>query len=119
MSQNRELKEILAGIADAKRQRRQIKAALKSELDQSKYYQEVLQQLVQLKRKKKQMEAEVEHGMESDLKKSEQLSLFIKDETQLLSDVALNKFMKGETIEVRDENDAVYEPRFTVKFKRQ
>lgn len=116
MSQTRELKDILLSIKEAKKKRSDIKKAVKSELGQSSLYQETLHQLDELKRQKAKIERQVK---QSDMEKAEQLSLFIKDETQLLSDVALNKFMKGETIEVRDDNDAVYEPRFTVKFKRQ
>lgn len=115
----RELKDILASIKEAKRKRLFIKKSLKAELEQSKAYQETVEQIQKLKAKKAQIEAAVRQSMEEDIVKSEQLSVFIKNESELLSDTAMSKYLKGENIEVKDDNDVKYEPRFTVRFKKR
>ena len=37
---------------------------------------------------------------------------------EMLSDIAMSTLMKGETVEVKDEYDNVYEPAFKVNFKK-
>ena len=36
----------------------------------------------------------------------------------MMSDIALNKIMKGETVEITDQYDNKYEPLFSVKFRK-
>ena len=43
---------------------------------------------------------------------------FHKNDIELMSDMALNKLVSGETVEVVDEAGDKYEPLFTVKFKK-
>lgn len=115
----RELKDILKSIKEAKAKRRTIMEAYKAELGASKSYQDILSQIEALKTKKAQIEASTRNGMREDIGQSEVLKNFIQGEAQLLSDMAMTKYMKGENIEITDENDVKCEPRITVKFKKR
>jgi hypothetical protein len=41
-----------------------------------------------------------------------------KDLREMLSDIAMNNLIDGKSIELKDTNDSVYEPKFSVTFKR-
>ena len=42
----------------------------------------------------------------------------IADSEQMLSDIAITRYAEGKNIEIKDENDNIYEPIFTVKFRK-
>ena len=42
----------------------------------------------------------------------------LESDATMLSDIALSKFIKGETVKVVDEYNNTYQPIFTVKFKK-
>lgn len=44
--------------------------------------------------------------------------MHVKNDLEMLSDLALNKLVSGESVEVIDEAGSKYEPLFTVKFKK-
>lgn len=48
----------------------------------------------------------------------DELKQNIADEEMMLSDLAFNSVIKGERLELYDENEAQYEPLVTVKFKK-
>ncbi len=106
-------------IRAQKKEKREIGEAYRDGLSQSQQYKKVSEELAELKAKKKRFEAEIRQEFASELEKSERLTQSLKADNQLLSDLALTKFMKGETIEVVDENDVKYEPVIKVTFKKQ
>lgn len=112
------LKEIHDRMNASKHERRDLKKRIKEAFDQSKPYQDVLEQMKALKAKKAQIEASIHQDYAQELQKVDDLKKSIDADAQLLSDVSLNMLMKGETVEIKDENDTRYEPEFRVKFKR-
>lgn len=113
-----DLKDVLQRIRAKKQERKKVNEVFRDVLSQSKRYQEVLEELKALKAKKKHIEIELQRELISESEKAERLAQDLKTDVQLLSDMALTKFMKGETIEVTDENDVKYEPVFKVTFKK-
>ena len=113
-----DLKEIHQRIRDKKKERKDVHAVYKDVLAASKNYQDMLEELKRLKVKKLQLEQALQEECAQEMEKIEQLALDIKGDLQVLSDMALTKFMKGETIELTDENDVKYEPVFKVTFKK-
>lgn len=85
---------------------------------QSKPYQEVVEKLKELKTKKLQLEHEIRAGLKSEMDQLDRLKIDLQSDAILLSDAALTKLMKGETVEITDENDVKYEPSFKVTFKK-
>jgi len=113
-----DLKEILQRIRQTKQEKKKLKEVYQDLQAQSKSYQELLQELNTLKAKKLQLETALRSECRQEWEKAERLALDIKTDTELLSDVALTKIMKGETIEVTDKNNQKYEPVFKVTFKK-
>jgi histidinol dehydrogenase len=114
-----DLKEILQRIRQKKKQRKEVQTVYKDVLAGSKAYQDVVEDLEKVKAKKLQIERSLMEQCLSEKEKAEKLGLDIKNETQLLSDAALSLFMKGQSIELTDENDVQYEPIFKVAFKKK
>jgi predicted nuclease with TOPRIM domain len=113
-----DLKEILQRIRDKKKEKKKLNESYRDALANSKTYQDLLEQLKALKTRKAQFERNMQAEFTQELTKNDRLKEDLKNEAQLLSDVALTKFMKGENIEIVDENDVKYEPIFKVSFKK-
>ncbi len=113
-----DLKEILQRMRQKKQERREVGSIYKELLAQSKPYADLLDQLKALKAKKLQIEHAVQEECSKEMETVERLVMDIKTDAQMLSDIALTKFMKGETIELTDENEVKYEPVFKVVFKK-
>ena len=71
-----------------------------------------------LRDKKKSLEGEIKQGFAMEFDKLESIKLDIKTDKEILSDTAITNLMKGQTVQVRDENDEEYEPVFAVNFKK-
>lgn len=113
-----DLKEVLQRIRETKSEKKKLNEVFRDVLAQSKPYQEVLDEMKALKAKKLQLETAIRSDFTQELEKAERLTLGIQTDMQLLTDMALTMMMKGETVEVVDENDVKYEPVFKVTFKK-
>lgn len=113
-----ELKDIHARIRETKQEKKKLRDVFRDVLAQSKPYQDALDELKAVKAKKQQLEATLRNECAQELEKAERLTLGIQTDMQLLSDMALTKLMKGETVEITDEHDVKYEPVFKVTFKK-
>ncbi|MDO8583599.1 MAG: hypothetical protein Q7R83_00270 [bacterium] len=113
-----DLKEILQRVRQKKHKRKEATTSYKDVLAASKPYQDVLDELQKLKAKKLQLEHALQADCVQEIEEAERLALDIKTDLQVMSDVALTKLMKGETIELTDENEVKYEPIIKVTFKK-
>lgn len=113
-----DLQEIYNRIKKNKEKQKKIKDSYKDALTNSAAYQEVAEKFKTIKAKKKQIEDEIKSQFNSEFVKLEDLKIDIESDAELLSDAALTKMMKGESVEIVDEYENHYEPHFTVKFKK-
>ena len=90
----------------------------KDALSQSMEYQKLLEDLDKLKIRKKEIEISIKDEMRADIEKLDAYRMHIKTDQEMMSDLAINQLMSGETVELIDENDQKYEPVFTVRFKK-
>ncbi len=112
------VQEVFNRIKDTKRKAKEIKRMYKDSLEASFEYREVLEKLEALKARKKQLETQIKEESAGEFAKLDAYKMHIKNDNELLSDIALNTLMAGETVQVKDENDEEYEPVFTVRFKK-
>lgn len=112
------VQEVFNRIKDTKRKAKEIKRMYKDSLEASFEYREVLEKLEALKARKKQLEMQIKEESAGEFAKLDAYKMHIKNDNELLSDIALNTLMAGETVQVKDENDDEYEPVFTVRFKK-
>lgn len=112
------VQEIFNRINEAKKKQKDIRSAYKDALETSLEYKEINDKLKTLREKKKQIEGSIKQQFSSELTKLDDIAIDLAGDAELLSDAALTKLMKGETVEVVDEYDNKYEPQFSVKFKK-
>lgn len=113
-----DLKDILQRVRAKKQEKKKLSEVFRDALDQSTPYQKVMEQMKDLKAKKLQLESEIYRDFVREREKLDQMKDDIKTDQQLMSDMALSKLMKGENIEIVDENDTKYQPQFKVSFKK-
>ncbi len=112
------VQEVFNRIKETKRKAKEITRMYKDELETNMEYRDVLEKLEALKAKKKQIETQIKEDSAGEFAKLDAYKMHVKTDNELLSDLALNTLMSGETVEVKDENDDPYEPVFTVRFKK-
>ena len=112
------IQEVFKRIQEAKKQQREIRQTYKDVLDQTPGYKDAVEELKMQREKKKNIEIAARQSMASEITKLEDLKIDVESDMELLSDIALTKLMKGETVSVSDEYENEYEPHFSVKFKK-
>ena len=113
-----DIQEVFNRIQQIKKQQKDLRNSYKDALNNSGEYAEIGEKLRTLRERKKQIELSIKSDMGSDYTKLEDLKIDLESDMEMLSDMALTKMMKGETIEIKDEYDNKYEPVFTVRFKK-
>jgi len=113
-----DLKEIHGRIRAKKDEKKKVKTIFKDVLAQSKAYQDVLDELKKLKAKKLQIETEIRSDFGKEMEQIERLALDLKTDEVLLTDLSLTMLMKGQTLELTDDNDVKYEPVFRITYKK-
>ncbi len=113
-----ELSTVFARIKDTKRKQKEIRAQYKDMLAQDNEYQELIEKLDALKARKKEIEGAIKAELQSEFQKLDAYKMHIQNDNELMSDLAINQLMSGETVELVDENDQKYEPIFSVRFKK-
>ena len=112
------IQEVFDRIEETKREQRHITQMYKDSLDNSPEYQEILDKLKKLKQQKKELEDGAKADLGGEWDKLDLIKLHIREDKEMLSDIAISTLMKGETVKVTDKNKAEYEPVFSVRFKK-
>ena len=113
-----ELKDIVGRMNAQKKERQKLQGTYRDMLTNSKSYQDALEALAVAKTKKQAVEATIRAGFQQEQSELEKLKASLDADRQLMADTALTLLMKGEPIELTDENDTKYEPVFSVRFKK-
>lgn len=113
-----DLKELHARIRAKRDEKKKVNIVFKDVLAGSKPYQDILDELKKLNLKKIQLKQELWSDFGKELEQMEKLTLDLKTDEMLLTDLSLTMLMKGQTLELTDENDVKYEPIFKVTFKK-
>lgn len=113
-----DLQEIFNRIAQNKKELKDLRQAYKDALLQTGEHQEIVDQIKTLRERKKQVEQAVKDQFASEFIKMDDIKIDMESDAEMLSDIALNKYVKGETVAVTDEYENEYEPVFNVKFKK-
>lgn len=98
---------------------RELNKMFRDELRNNSEYQAVVDEFETLREKKKSIESAVRAASQAALANLDLLKIDVKSYTEMLSDVALNKYAANENIEIVDENNVRWLPSFTVKFKKE
>lgn len=112
------LKEVFERMKAKSKERSEINKSFKDSLAHNAKYQEIVGQVQRLRDEKKMIENEAWAESSKDAERRELLALDIKSDKQMLSDIAINMYAKGQTVEVVDENKTRWIPEFAVSFRK-
>ncbi len=114
----KDLQDVFSRIQATKQQQKEIKTQYRDALDASQEYKEVTEKIQGYKLRKKQIEDNVKAELGSAYERLEVLKRDLEMDREMMTDIAISSLMKGETVEVKDNFDNVYEPIFKVSFKK-
>lgn len=114
-----QMQEVYDRIKKFKEDQKIIRDAYKAELTNYSEYQQIKDEIDKLKYQKREIESTIRQSMSADFIKLEDLKLDIETDNELITDLAFNKIMKGETVEITDEFGNKYIPVFRVKFEKE
>ncbi len=114
----KDIQEIFNELTEVKKKQKEVQAEYKDALTNTNKFEEVKEQIKELTEKRKQIQTMVQAEMgerfqELELSKDQQ-----KELKQMLSDIAMSNLMDGKSIQLKDTNDSIYEPQFSVTFKK-
>jgi len=112
------LEEVYGRLRAKKQEKLEIQKAFKDELANNPRFQQISEQLKTLKEEKKSIENQAWASASADAQKLDLLTLDIESDKEMLSDLALNMYTKGQTVEIVDEFNARWVPKFSVTFKK-
>lgn len=112
------LQEVWLRMQKTKKKQKEIRSAYKEALAASADYGKIVEDLKTLREKKKKIEADTRADFSSEFAELDTLKADAETDQEVLSDLALNTYTKGETVQVTDEFENKYEPVFVVKFRR-
>jgi hypothetical protein len=112
------LQDVFNQLQTIKREQKTLKSAYREALAASGELTQTSDQLKSLKEKKKKIEQGIKEQFRSELDKLDQLKLDIEAQNTMLADIALSQLMSGQTVEVVDQDNNIYEPIFNVRFKK-
>jgi chromosome segregation ATPase len=112
------IQEIFSQIKESAKEQKDIRKEYKDALVQSDGYEDVLEKLDELKKQKKEIEERVQSQLGSRWDKLDELKNKVAELKQMQNDVAMTTLMSGKPVEVKDEFDNLYEPVFSVSFKK-
>src|SRR3989338_6512832 len=98
-----DIQEIFYHMQEVKKQQKDIRSAFKEALDTSLEYKDLSDKIKVLREKKKQIENVTRQNFSSELNKLDDYKIDLESDAVMLSDTALSKLMKGETVQVIDE----------------
>lgn len=114
----KDIQDVFLKIKEKKEKLKDLRSMCKELLDASMQYQEVNEEMKALREKRKRIIATVREQCANEMAEIEEITLDIASDEEMLTDIAMTKYTKGESIELKDQYDNTYEPVFSVKFKK-
>ncbi len=113
------VQEIFNRVKINKKEQKELRQSWRDALESTVSYKEATEELKKFKEKKKKIEDAVRSDFKPEFDRLEELKTNLESDLLLLNDAALTKLLKGEMVQVVDENEQKYEPVFSVRFKKQ
>jgi seryl-tRNA synthetase len=112
------MQEVFDKIQELKQTRKEIGREYRDALAQTDSYGELKEEIKKMRDKKKSMESSVQAEMGSRFEEFEKAKREIESSEQMLTDIAMTNLMNGESISLKDKNNAEYEPSYKITFKK-
>lgn len=112
------MQEVFDKIQEQKQTRKEIGREYRDALAQTNSYVDLKEEIKKMRDKKKSIESAVQAEMGSRFEEFEKSSREIENLEQMLTDIAMTNLMNGESINLKDKNNAEYEPSYKITFKK-
>ena len=112
------MQEVFDEIQEYKRTKKEISREYRDLLAQDEEYQELKEELKTLREKKKAREESAQASMGSRWQEFEDAAMRITALDEMLTDIAMNNLMDGQSIQLKDKHDVEYEPSYKIIFKK-
>jgi hypothetical protein len=112
------MQDVFDKIQEHKKTSKEISREYRDALSQSSGYEDVKEEIKKLREKKKLLESGVQAEMGTRYEELEKNKREIETLDQMLTDIAMNTLMKGESISLKDKNNVEYEPSYKITFKK-
>lgn len=112
------IQEVFTRLHENKIKTRQLTEEYKDALNSSIEYKELLEKIKGLKLRKKQIEEQVKEELGSTYNELEAAKKDAQLDKELLADIAINKLVSGEKVQVEDPHKNIYTPEYKVSFKK-
>jgi DNA repair ATPase RecN len=113
-----DIQEIFNRIQQTKKEQKKLKDMFRDALKNHQHYQSMIEELNAMREKKKKLEEQIRMDFNAEFNKLDNLKADIDNDSMLISDIAITKFLKGESVQIIDEKEQKYDPVFSVKFKK-
>ena len=110
-----DLQSVFNRVQTKKKSLGELRKSYKDALETTPGYKKVVEDMQALREQKKTYENSVKEQFADEM---ETLKVDITSDQEMMSDIALTKMVKGESVDVTDKYDSSYEPVFSVKFKK-
>lgn len=116
---NQNIEEVYRRLEANKKEVREINKMIKDQLVHIERHKEVVEELKALREEKKSLESQVKADSLSEMNRLDDLKIEVATDKELLSDLALNKYVSNENVEIVDEYDNRWVPIFSVTFRKE
>jgi hypothetical protein len=113
-----QLQLIYDEIALHKQEEKGIREMYRDALANADGYSETVEKIITLREKKLMIENKVKTQMGKAWEKFEDIKSEVEAQKIMMTDVAMRDLMDGKTVEIKDDFDNLYEPVWSVKFKK-
>ncbi len=110
--------EVFTRIQENKKRLKDLRSAYTDALSSSQQYVDIKEELTVMREKMKSLEATIKEGFSGEFTQMDDIKIDIASDMELMTDIAMTRLMKGETVAVTDQYDNEYEPSFKVNFKK-
>jgi hypothetical protein len=114
----RDMQEVFDQIQEFKHTRKEIGREYRDTLTQTEGYAEIIEEIKKLREKKKILETKAQVSLGARYAELEKAKVEIINLEQTLTDIALTTLMDGKSINLKDKNNAEYEPSYKITFKK-
>lgn len=114
----KDIQSLFSRTRELAEEQRSIRKEYKDLLSHDSEYQKLTENIKTMREQKKLIETHTQEQMGTRYLRFEELREEITELKQMISDMAITTIMKGESIEIADEDNTLYEPQFSVTFKK-
>lgn len=119
VAMNQNIEEVYRRLENNKKEIREINKMIRDQMVHIERHKEIIEEMKALREEKKSLENSIKADSQTEIDRLDDLKIEVSTDRELLADLALNKFLANESVEIVDEYDNRWVPFFSVTFKKE